>query len=198
LKFHPSGELLAAAGEDGHLYVLDTSTGELIASIDVDSTPILSMDFSPDGTALAMCSAGGRLHLWNLQNEGTTRVHAVDSTTADLTFLGGPDFLATAGESIRFWDTKNLVERFQLAELESPIRDIEFSVSTGNLYAATGGGEIKAFDLSSLQDQLDRMSLGFGQRLPSRADTLKPQTGSAWKPLLKRLGAQRNIRTSTN
>ncbi|MCA9885395.1 MAG: hypothetical protein KC546_14295 [Anaerolineae bacterium] len=66
VAFSPEGTLLAAGGSD-KLLLVDTDTGEVVATLNVSAkAQILSLAFSPDGKRIAIGTDDGTIRLWGV------------------------------------------------------------------------------------------------------------------------------------
>jgi WD40 repeat protein len=61
----PNGKLIAGAGRDGKIRIWDSETEKLKATFDGSDKLVSGVMFSPDGTLLASCGAGG-IKLWEM------------------------------------------------------------------------------------------------------------------------------------
>jgi dipeptidyl aminopeptidase/acylaminoacyl peptidase len=66
VEFHPGGEALATAGDDGTVALWRTADGASLATIAAHDNGVLCLDFSPDGKRLATGGGDDRLRLWDV------------------------------------------------------------------------------------------------------------------------------------
>jgi WD40 repeat protein len=64
LQFSPSGKDLASVSGDGQLAIWDVRSGEPRMMVDVDSAPVTSLNYSPDGSQIVTVSSA--VNVWNL------------------------------------------------------------------------------------------------------------------------------------
>lgn len=64
-KWSPNGLLLAAAGEDGSVYIWDASSQEPVSALVGHRDAVLSVAWSPDGERLATASRDRTVMLWD-------------------------------------------------------------------------------------------------------------------------------------
>lgn len=66
VSYHPNGKLVALGDGYGYVFILDTSTGQLLKEfhVDGDGRSISALAFNPDGTKIA--TAGSRVIIWDL------------------------------------------------------------------------------------------------------------------------------------
>jgi len=66
LSFSPDGQLLATAGSDGNVVLLNTAT-MTVAAILPGIAPVTSVDFAPTGDAVVLTAQDGTTALWDLR-----------------------------------------------------------------------------------------------------------------------------------
>jgi WD40 repeat protein len=66
ISFSSSGNMLAASGQGGKLWLFDLRSGHLLTSTVAQTSEILSLDFSMDGDLLAGGAQDGSVKLWNV------------------------------------------------------------------------------------------------------------------------------------
>lgn len=64
--FSPDGSLIASSGEDLHVYLWNTATGEILYDLVGHEEPVNSVVFSPDGTVIATGSDDDTIRLWRV------------------------------------------------------------------------------------------------------------------------------------
>lgn len=105
LTFSPDGELLALAGEDQLIHLLDAHTGLERAQLKGHSRAISALVFLPDGKALVSAGADGSVRLWEGKNysessvlfQGTNELNAIAVSTDGMLLAIGEGPLATGG-----------------------------------------------------------------------------------------------------
>lgn len=102
--FHPEGELLAIAFQDGLLRLIDVNTGETLVENAVGFR-IHDIDWSPEGMTIAAGCQDGNVRFWNdrLNDSRTFPLHEGD--VRKVKFLEGPSDFATGGADgkVRIW-----------------------------------------------------------------------------------------------
>lgn len=66
VKFSPDGRLLAVAGFEPSVFLLDVATGRVVARLPAESADLRAIAFSPDGKLLAAAGRSGKVRLWTL------------------------------------------------------------------------------------------------------------------------------------
>ena len=67
LAFNPSGTVLAAAGQDEGIRLINVSDNKVTSSLKAnDGFPVLSLAFDPQGEYLASAGADGTVHVWSI------------------------------------------------------------------------------------------------------------------------------------
>ena len=138
IAFNPSGTLLASAGTTGVTQILDSVTGEELFTFS-NRMFVNSVDFSPDGTRLAV---GGRsIQIWDMQSRTIAFVlvgHEGDvesvSYSPDGTLLAS----ASYDETIRIWDMETGTILQTLTGHEGKVNAVAFSPD-GTLLASCAG-----------------------------------------------------------
>ncbi len=73
VAFSPDGKTLAAANDDGDVYLWDVATARLAATLaNPASTGVNAVAFSPNGRTLAAAGANGSVCLWDLADDRIT------------------------------------------------------------------------------------------------------------------------------
>jgi len=75
LVFSPAGDRLAAGigFHAGASLLYDAATGEQIALYADQDGPVLDLDFSPDGSRIAVGSTGGTVVVWSVESDSVHR-----------------------------------------------------------------------------------------------------------------------------
>jgi WD40 repeat protein len=103
LALSQSGALLLTANNEGQAYLLDTSTGQLLAEQVFAEGRVQSLALSPNGewAALAFGGEPGKIILWNVNREGEILPFEFEgSQILDIDFSPDGRFLLIGGESL--------------------------------------------------------------------------------------------------
>ena len=68
LAFNGSGSLLAAAGDDEGIKLINTFDGSIVRVLKGHKGPVTGLDFHPNGELLASIDTTGTVLCWELQN----------------------------------------------------------------------------------------------------------------------------------
>lgn len=150
LSWHSSGNHLAVASADGHVYLLDTSDGrEPRQESRLDGGVMHSVTFSPDGHLLATAGADGLVRLWDVSDIGAPHLVAPPMTgptgrVLDLSFHPGGNMLAAGviDGTVWLWQVKDPTHPARaaiLANTGSPLKSVVFRPKSGVLSA--GGSD---------------------------------------------------------
>jgi WD40 repeat protein len=108
--FHPDGQLLAVAGEQQQIYIVDIASRTVIDVLEGHEHTIWSLAFSPDGQYLASASEDYTVRLWDVQTRTLLYVLSGHSNTPfSLDFSSDSKRLASGGidKTIHLWDVEN-------------------------------------------------------------------------------------------
>ena len=160
LAFNNDGTRLAAAGEDvtNVIRVWDTTTGQLLHTLEGHTESICSVAFRKDGRMLATGSANGTILLWDATTwerseplHNGSAVHGLDFSP-DGTRLAA----ACADNSVRFWSVQH---RFEVAELRGHtdyVHSVAFSPNGERFISGSGDRTARVWDSLSRRERAER------------------------------------------
>ena len=151
VAFHPDGNTLASAGEDGVLHIWDLKASTC-RQLPGHEGRILSVEFSPDGNLLATSGSDGTVRVWDSCSLECLRIlrPAENKNSVQLAFHPGGQLLASCSEndsSIKLW---NLSGGELLADLPGHSRQpscIAFSPDGSRLACGGSDGSVELWDL---------------------------------------------------
>lgn len=146
LKFDPAGRKVVAATDDDRLWVWEVITGDLLQTTDAFTGPILDVDFSPDGSRFAAMTSD---HIWlgNAQESAVQEI--LPSPAGALTHLAfNPNnlMLATAGDSLRLWNTSATILHQDLVGHRARINAIAFNPKGSYLATAANDYTVRIWN----------------------------------------------------
>lgn len=128
VSFTPDGRSIAIASSVVRLYAIED--GELLWEYVVRS-PVADLDFSPDGTRLAVAAADRSVHLIDARNGSLqARLPGHDGRVEAVAFSPDGTMVASAGthgSAILLWDAATGERRPELAGHEAPVSALDWS-----------------------------------------------------------------------
>jgi eukaryotic-like serine/threonine-protein kinase len=157
VSFSPDGSRLASSNRDNTVRVWDAKSGEAVMTLKGHASPVLSLDFSPDGTRLA--TVGGyqdnTVKVWDLATEKAKLT--LKGSTAGLTAVSfSPDGSRLASsdrdKTVRVWDAESGEAIMTLKGHVASVFSLDYSPDGTRLATAAGGYQgntVKVWDLAT-------------------------------------------------
>ena len=164
VSFSSNGSYFATTEELGNLLIFD-NTGAvpvLIHTIDLGVSGSFSLDFSPDGSKVAMDGSDGVVRVYDV-NSGNLLVSVNASSSAIRSVDWSPNgaFIATGGQdgTARLWDasTGSLIHAF--TNTSAAIANVRVSADNSRVVVAKNNGNIYVYDAVS-HAQLTQFNTG--------------------------------------
>ncbi len=117
LAFSADGGLIAAAGADSDIRLIDVVAGKVEATLHAAEGHVVDLEFSPDGRYIASAGVDNSAELWDARAHSGLRSLSHIKQVTSVAFSRDSRFLATgsADESIRVWDLNSPGESAVLA-----------------------------------------------------------------------------------
>lgn len=145
----PRDRYIAAAAEDGVVWLWRKADQSLHQSIRTDSSFLLAISFSPDGRWLASAGVGGALSLWDVAT-GALHMQLQPAGAAVRAVAFSPDgaWLAATGAegSVDLWSVATGLTVATLSGHEGSVLAAQFSPDGALLACADGGDRITLWD----------------------------------------------------
>jgi WD40 repeat protein len=161
VAYAPNGTTVAECNENGHVYLLDTVTGQWLAQHFTDpaateSNDLIQVTFSPDGKTLAASDAAGNVYVWRLAGgaplvirsspsnsyETQTIAFSPDGRTLAVALLGG----------VQLWDVAARKLTARLTGDDTSPDAIAFSPNGTTLAVGGEDGGLHLWDLATRQE----------------------------------------------
>jgi WD40 repeat protein len=155
----PDGALVAVAGADGTVRLLEAETGDLRAEHAMHETTVNAVAFRPDGATIASAGGDGTLRLWGVDSgEAILELTDDGGSVNAVAFHPDGDVLASAGDggAVQLWavDTGELLD--ELPGHAGPVNAVAFSPDGSFLASASDDSTVRLWEVASgeLQDEL--------------------------------------------
>ncbi|MCX6632754.1 MAG: WD40 repeat domain-containing protein, partial [Candidatus Solibacter sp.] len=150
LAFAPSGNIMAAGGCGGGVWLYDWNERRLLDTLATNDLVVHCIRFSPDGKWLA-AAAGTRVWLWNFGARDKTPIELSGHRKSVLSLAFSPDgaLLASAGRdaAIRIWDARDgFAFQRQLSAHLNSVWALDFSAVPRLLASGGADGAIRIWN----------------------------------------------------
>jgi WD40 repeat protein len=164
IAYAPNGNRLAMADTDGLIQIVDTESGEALATMEGHEGLVSRLAWSPDGTTVASASFDGSARLWNAE-EGSEQLVFGEHTVEVSAISFSPDGTLVASSdqdgTIKIWEVASGNERLSLTlTFGEVIFGLDWSPDGAYLAAADEGGELALWQTS---DGKELMRRGVGE-----------------------------------
>ncbi len=145
LDWSPDGKLLAVAGTDGALVVLDATTGAVRHQLAGHRMGAMRVSWSPDGLWFASAGQDGKIKLWHSQSGELAHEFAGGGAWVEhLEWArAGNLLLSAAGKKLRVWNVAGEMQ-FEFAAHESTIAGLSLRAD-GKGFATICYGKVRCF-----------------------------------------------------
>lgn len=158
LAFSADKKMLAGAGEDESIQIWDTTTRELLSTLNGHTNRIESLTFSPDGKMLASGSWDGTMRLWDIEKKTqiSQRGNGFMGGIIEVQFsLDGKAVVSSSQSNrIQLWqvEDKRQIPTTMLTGHNGWIRNIEFSADGKTFASGSDDGTILIWDWEKISN----------------------------------------------
>ncbi|MDE2856132.1 MAG: protein kinase [Chloroflexota bacterium] len=167
VDFNADGSIGAFAGSEGVVRLFDTSSGELLQSIETGS-PISAVAFSPDGSALAAALSDNTVGLWHVSSgEERERLRGHEDIVTDVEFSPDGALLASssADSSVVLWDVANGEALRTLQKHVDYVIKLSFSSDGARLASASSSFGVRDADRTTEHNTVQIWDVASGENL---------------------------------
>ena len=182
LSVSPSGELIAAAGDDHAIRIVALKTGKTLSTLSGHLGWVQCVEFSPNGKRLASCGHDGTLRIWSIDE--TPKVlfeKSVGHALFSLAFLNDDQIYAVGfSNKIYHW---NAMAGEMVVDHACECRDVRaIACSPDGALVAYGGrdGVLRIRHVNDSNDSLPSHTSKPGESKPGESKTSESKTGE-WK-----------------
>lgn len=182
LSVSPSGELIAAAGDDHAIRIVALKTGKTLSTLSGHLDWVQCVEFSPNGKRLASCGHDGALRIWSIDE--TPKVlfeKSVGHALFSLAFLNDDQIYAVGfSNKIYHW---NAMAGEMVVDHACECRDVRaIACSPDGALVAYGGrdGVLRIRHVNDSNDSLPSHTSKPGESKPGESKTSESKT-SEWK-----------------
>lgn len=171
LAFAPDGRALAAAVDEGHLVVFDTTTGAERCQLEGHESRVTCVAFSPDGKLLASGSLDRTARLWDLgtgkevrrfgKHEDTVRAVAFAPAPLpgelDGPTRAAPRWLLAVGacdwEGVGLWEVASGREVGHIPIDQGRLHQVAFAPDGRSLAVGCGAGTVTVYEVATCKER---------------------------------------------
>jgi uncharacterized protein with WD repeat len=183
VKFSPDGKLLAVGGYQ-EVRLIDSASGEPLATLSGHADYVRSLAFSPDGKMLAAAGGppqrGGEIKIWDVNSHQLLRT-LLGHKDCIYSVAWSPDGKLLASGSydkmVKLWDVATGAEVKNLQDHIDAVFAVAFSPDGKHLASGSQDRSVKIWDIAS------------GQRLYTLSDATDGLTSIAYSPSGKQIAA---------
>jgi WD40 repeat protein/tRNA A-37 threonylcarbamoyl transferase component Bud32 len=150
-----STDRIAVAGSDGVVSIWEPQSGRLLHRLGQDKTPILAVDWDPEGLRIATCGEDGSVQIWDgASGQPLMRLAGHAQRAGRVRFSPDGIRLASAGDdgTIRIYRGDDGEVLFTIAAHDGWTNDVAWSPDGHRLVSVSQDGELKVWRLPSHAD----------------------------------------------
>ncbi len=151
MSFTPDGQMLIVSRSKGDVLLFDYSSGELLATMQGHSQPILEMDVSSDGRYLVTCGFDGKVIVWDLVERDSVTEYAEHGGWVLGTVFTPDDQWVLSGsvdKTLQVWDPI-IGEPQRVITATGPVGTVQITPDGKYVLAATTDGDVNIWDADS-------------------------------------------------
>jgi WD40 repeat protein len=140
------------AGEDGFARIWDVDRGRIIALLGRHEGPVLSAQFSSDGTRVLTASDDGSARIWDAvtgQQLKALRGHVNAVLSAQFSTDGRQALTASADNTAQLWDLQSSVSSTALRGHQGPANGAQFSPDGQRIASASSDFSARIWDVNT-------------------------------------------------
>ncbi len=156
--FRPGGARVAAAGEDGAVYLWDVPGGRPAGVLRGHDDAVYDVAFSPDGGRLASAGAAGVVRLWDVPADGGPPAGPVaalryGAPACSVAFSADGRLLAAGGmdQVVRLWDVRTLAE-LPPVRTDGAALAVRFHPGGTRLAVGCADGLVRLYDVATHEE----------------------------------------------
>ena len=161
------GAMSAYAGTEGVIYLVDTRSGEALATIETGS-PVSAVAFSPDGAQIAAALADASVGVWDIAaGDQIHRLSGHESVVSDVEFSadGGTLASSSADTTVRLWDAASGEALHTLQAHIDYVIKLSFSPDGARLASASAAIGIATSDRTEANNTVQIWDVASGEKL---------------------------------
>ena len=150
IAFSPDDTRIATSDKN-ETRVWDTESGEELIAFEKSSQGITSIEFSPDGSLLAVADQNALIWVWDLINNNelyTLYGHTNTVTRVRFSPDGSKIGSSSLDRKVIVWDTLSGKQLFTLAGHINTVTDIRFAPNSSHIATASVDGTVKIWNIS--------------------------------------------------
>lgn len=187
----PNGSRVATGGTDAQLKVWNISTLPSPIQLEFNVTEtngsILALEYSPDGSTLAVGTSNGSVNLY--ETGGFTLIGTLtghNETIRRLAFHPAGTVLASgsADDTVRLWDVANQTELLNYTDATGDVTQLSFSPNGTFLASGSADGFLRVYrtDTWQLVDSINRSQPLYGLGWGPQSETIYGAAGATGTP----------------
>lgn len=155
MVFSPDGSRLAVWVTRGAIQFLDSKTGSVVWTIDLSGDFVYAMDYSPDGSQLAVATAS-ELMVWDIRSRSKLPcVNSVRGAVAVAYSLNGQYLVSAERDRVvrlRKAETGNLIREFVVGAYQ--VNSVAFSPDGKRIVTGGADRSVRVWDTASSRELL--------------------------------------------
>ncbi|MEM7557581.1 MAG: serine/threonine-protein kinase, partial [Planctomycetota bacterium] len=151
VEVSPSGDELAASGDDGQIQIWDLNGKKHFQSVPTNGSEVDWLEYSADGNSLLACERNGSLQLFQKQDGRFQRelLLRTDKFPARLSPNGAWLLAHTREKGLLLWDLEDLSSEPRELSLEGTLSDVQWLGDDERFITGTEEGAIQLWNVNS-------------------------------------------------